>query len=393
MACIPLYIVLFLFIKLSSADDCVINNIGKNASWELQLIKHLRCNYNSRYPPNTNESFVEVNAKFMMKYFNFDATEELFSIHTWLILYWVDDRLKWTPENYGGLEKIDIYNHNIWYPALRLMNGDAEFDYKDVYMVPCTIEHTGDVTCLQIIYDNTVCSTKLWDWPYDSQVCKLEVGVWKYPMKKINIIFAKKAVNMLVAGYGGEWDITDYKQEEDQGSNTQLRIFFTLERHGEILAAITIYPAVIFGVLTLTSLMIDVRRNLRLGLICFSLANQLLQLNVLAELIPKHSAAHPSLVLYYRGSIILTILVVLLSIILKSLCRKDKMPSALIERVSDYVVNSRLKYIIWKWEYEEEKCKVWMDFASLINSVVLYVFTITYICMYAVYVPQPIPFN
>lgn len=391
--CIRQLFTLLLIIKVSSAKDCVIENVGRNASKEIDLIKYLERNYDAKYPPPTNTSFVEVKAKFILKSFNFDSSDDLFSIYSLLVLSWTDDRLQWKPECYAGIDEVIVYSHDIWYPSLRIMNGDADEDYKVVFFSPCTVNKLGEVACVQKIYDKTVCSAKLWNWPYDSQICKLEVGVWKYPIKKVNLIFGAKAINMIVAGYGAEWDITDYKQEEEEDSDMQLRMIFTLERHGQILAAIIIYPGVILCVLTLTCLLLDVRNYLRLYLICFNLANHLLFMNVLGELIPKHCAEHPLLLLYYRGSVILTVLVILFSIVLKSMCEKETMPSALIERVTNYVVNSRCKYMIWKWDAQEEKSKMWVDFASLINNFILYAFIITYICMYFVYIPQPIPFN
>lgn len=35
---------------------------------------------------------------------------------------WIDEKLKWKPEDYGGIDRITVSAHEIWQPDLVLYN-------------------------------------------------------------------------------------------------------------------------------------------------------------------------------------------------------------------------------------------------------------------------------
>ena len=43
--------------------------------------------------------------------------------HTVLVQIWQDDRLRWDPSEYAGVDKLRISQSRIWTPDLRLFNA------------------------------------------------------------------------------------------------------------------------------------------------------------------------------------------------------------------------------------------------------------------------------
>ncbi|KPJ04896.1 Acetylcholine receptor subunit alpha [Papilio xuthus] len=63
----------------------------------------------------------------------------------------------------------------IWTPKLShySSSGEDEFDY---IMTACRITAKGHITCIPRVVHQTVCSTKLTHWPFDTQNCTFEFG-------------------------------------------------------------------------------------------------------------------------------------------------------------------------------------------------------------------------
>ncbi|KAM3959888.1 LOW QUALITY PROTEIN: acetylcholine receptor subunit beta-type unc-29-like [Aphomia sociella] len=383
-------------ICLTIAKDCVIDNRSVQNSWEEQLHNDLKCHYQNGIPPDGNNT--EVRIKFIMKYFNFDSTEEIFKVYSWIFLFWTDKRLRWNDTNYDGITETIVKSSSIWSPSLRLLN---EVDWQDYepYFGHCTIDSSGDVFCLPRVTHEALCNTKLANWPFDIQKCTLEFGAWtKY--NKIRFMFSSsRSVTVLGAEYGADWTIIDYKQEERVDDDIQLRLTFFLERISAGHAAIAVVPTILLSMLTLTSLSLEVKDNVRLGVVTFNLLCHFYLLSSINEIIPKHSIDTPSILLYLRSSLLVTAIVIVLTTFLSHL-KKRRSPPMFVISVNDFVLNGRGKFIIkprWVAEHgitvsddtDNKTLEHWTDFANIINSVCHFVVIVFYIVIISVYMPRP----
>ncbi|KAJ8707474.1 hypothetical protein PYW08_010726 [Mythimna loreyi] len=254
------YIVLLAILNITLAEDCVINNVPERMAFEKQLRKDLSCD-DFRLTPPTNSSDFTVNARFIIKQFNFDSVAGVMTLQTWMYLRWKDERLKWDPDKYYGIKSTNMISIDMWNPGIRLFNSADSHDFDRFYYVWCVVINTGDVQCVVKVSHNAMCSVNLRDWPYDQQRCSFEFGAWttKSEHFKINVT-SRHIVNLEFANNGGEWAITVYSQAVHLYSERQLELFFTLRREAAGLGAIVVCPAGILTVLSITSLFLDVRR-------------------------------------------------------------------------------------------------------------------------------------
>ncbi|XP_037302082.1 LOW QUALITY PROTEIN: neuronal acetylcholine receptor subunit beta-3-like, partial [Manduca sexta] len=310
---------------------------------------------------------VEVKLRLNLKWFNYDSNQGAFAIYSWVMLTWNNNKITWNPADYNGLNETLILNSDMWYPEIKLMNSIDSEQSVHFFFEQCAIRSSGEIFCIYKMVDSAICNSDLTKWPYDTQSCSVKFGVWKNKNNTVRLKTAGRAVRMIGADYGMEWDIIDYKQGES-GRETQLTMTFVIERHAETVAATLIYPSIALSTLSIVSFTLDVRRMTRFGLVCFNIANHFSFLTELQENMPGHSFT-----------------------------RLREVPPLWVSFVNDIVYKGRGKMLVWpKWESEvgaNEFAEQWTNFANIINSVFFIVTVIVYVCLYFVYMPQPTPLN
>ncbi|XP_030023168.2 acetylcholine receptor subunit beta-like 1 [Manduca sexta] len=387
----------FIFILLKqSLQDCIIDDTTPVNVWEQRLHKDLKLKPElSNIPCDRNG--VEVKLRLNLKWFNYDSNQGAFAIYSWVMLTWNNNKITWNPADYNGLNETLILNSDMWYPEIKLMNSIDSEQSVHFFFEQCAIRSSGEIFCIYKMVDSAICNSDLTKWPYDTQSCSVKFGVWKNKNNTVRLKTAGRAVRMIGADYGMEWDIIDYKQEENQGAETQLTMTFVIERHAETVAATLIYPSIALSTLSIVSFTLDVRRMTRFGLVCFNIANHFSFLTELQENMPGHSFYTPSVLFYYRGSMLTNIFLFLLTLMLAGMCKREKVPPLWVSFVNDIVYKGRGKMLVWpKWESEvgaNEFAEQWTNFANIINSVFFIVTVIVYVCLYFVYMPQPPPLN
>lgn len=400
-------IALVLFLHITQAyvniEECLIDNRSLKNVWEERLHDKLMCNYNSWLPPeplNGSDSIV-VSLRFIVKSFKFVSEKQEFSIFTWPYITWKDTRLKWNASNYEDIDETVMDSGKLWIPGIMPYNSISD-SYADRYrydpFMPCNVNSDGSVSCLSEIKFQAKCATDLNDWPFDTQVCSLEFGAWAVQRYRVRLDFGIKAVSFIGPGSldGADWDIIDYSQEENQDAVRQLKIYFTIMRHTEMLAAIVIYPSILLSVLTLLTLFLDVRCTNRLFVACFSLACHFFFLSELAMDIPVHSKDSPRILLYFRGSVIMTMTSIVLTYLLKFLCEMEAPVPNFIAIANEYAYKTYGKYVFHpRWGVASDDVdkivhvKAWTDFANMLNSIWIFVCLMIYVIMCCVFIPSP----
>lgn len=357
----------------------------------------LKCGY-SRYgtPKGTNSEKTEIKVRFLLKYFTLDSTEEVLSLHSWRFASWTDNRLKWKPDTYGDLDEIEISGNDIWTPTFRIVNSaDADNDIDNFDFHSCYLTHAGVVSCVSRSSLLLYCDIKLSDFPYDTQTCNLVYAVLD-PNNSYNVSFPTRAMRMIGAEYGSTWFISDYKQEIEKLPETRLNITLVFEREAESLAAIIVYPALIVSSLSIACLFLDARLKERIMFTCFSIFSNWFWLRELAANLPKVSEDLPRILMYYRGSLAITVFILLLTFILSVVCSKETSPHNIIILLNKLVYGSYVRFLVYpRWQLPEDGKfnEDWIKFANSINSLCIKIIVFSYIGMYVAFVPQSIPFN
>nr|XP_021187130.2 neuronal acetylcholine receptor subunit beta-3 [Helicoverpa armigera] len=382
------YILIIQLLNFAFGKQCTIDNTPDYMKYEKQLLEDLQCGYSAHHPPTANTT---VKLTFFMRYFNFDSEEEVFSVQNWIHLDWQDDRLKWDPAEYHGLTETDVTYFDIWLPSIALMNEEDFLNLEIYSFYRCLLKSTGAVQCKHWIVHEAWCSVKLTDWPYDVQECSLEFeGISPHTENFTMVLDSYKFQISAIESAG--WHVTQFKQIANNTGKSKITLIYVVVREAAGLSAIVISPAFVLTVLTILSLFLDVREKVRLAILSFSIVGHYYFLTELASVLPKECHYPPTLLYYYRASLVISMVIILLTVFLENICKFNK-PHDYVKLINDFVYEWRFsKYIVFpQWDIDnnsKNSNEDWVKFSSLVNSVFIYVIGITYIGLYSALVPK-----
>jgi nicotinic acetylcholine receptor len=97
----------------------------------------------------------------------------------WVEQEWTDYKLRWDPEEYGGVQKLHVPADQIWLPDLVLYNN-ADGNYEVTIMTKATIHHDGRVVWKPPSIYKSACAIDVEYFPFDEQTCTMKFGTWTY---------------------------------------------------------------------------------------------------------------------------------------------------------------------------------------------------------------------
>lgn len=124
----------------------------------------------------------------------------------WVKQKWYDYKLKWDPEDYGGVEMLYVPSEQIWLPDVVLFNN-WDGNYEVTLMTKATLKYTGEVfweppaiysrfnsfsstqslNFLLISLLESSCEMNVEYFPYDEQSCFMKFGSWTYNGAQVDL--------------------------------------------------------------------------------------------------------------------------------------------------------------------------------------------------------------
>ena len=386
-----IYVVLLLFLNYTLAENCVIDNTPEYITWEKKVLEDLKCGYNRHQAP---KEATTVNVTLFIRSYHFDGVKGVMTAQAWVEFLWKDERLKWDPEKHHGINETDMsHNFFIWTPNIGIANSEDVY-HGYAYFHRYILKSNGVVLCRILVVQDTWCNVKLTDWPYDVQECSLEFTSKDTTRQATN--YTLNFVAVVLESESAEWNLIDYKHVPGNGVKKQAKLSFFLLREAVGLSAIVIWPVFVLTILSMLSLCLDVRRKVRLELICFSLMGHYYFLTELAEDIPTESPFPPMLLVYYRGSVVLSVIILLSTFILSSMCKLKSTPHNYVKQINDFVYENNYRtYLVYpRWEFvdatvnSKSSSEDWVKFANIVNSVLIFFVVFAYIGLYATKIPK-----
>ncbi|GBO36667.1 Acetylcholine receptor subunit alpha-like 1, partial [Araneus ventricosus] len=92
---------------------------------------------------------------------------------------WHDYKLKWDPDDYGGVEMIHVPAEHIWLPDIVLFNN-ADGNYEVTLMTKATVYYSGEIVWKPPALYKSTCEIDVEYFPFDEQSCLMKFGSWTY---------------------------------------------------------------------------------------------------------------------------------------------------------------------------------------------------------------------
>ncbi|XP_061178313.1 acetylcholine receptor subunit beta-like [Saccostrea echinata] len=170
--------------------------------------------YDRNIRPGLNRNIpLQIDCTFVLKSLKeLDGSLSKFSITGALGVFWIDDRLTWNPQHYGGnLYSIIVPQKKIWVPFLLNMHDYGEVKYTGHKELTLRVDSNGLVSWfIPNLYEST-CDFDLSKYPFDSQTCFLPFYVTGFSPSELlfNISETNKKANMSIYSENGLWAVTE----------------------------------------------------------------------------------------------------------------------------------------------------------------------------------------
>ena len=113
-----------------------------------------------------------------------DMVRATVNLHVWVRLYWVDRRLSWDPNEYGGVTQLTfvgstaaLEESQIWVPEVELYSGSMSI--TDLPRKEVIVYHNGSAFWSRPGEVSSMCELEgLEDFPFDQIRCELKFGGW-----------------------------------------------------------------------------------------------------------------------------------------------------------------------------------------------------------------------
>ncbi|XP_034935100.1 acetylcholine receptor subunit alpha-like 1 [Chelonus insularis] len=146
-----------------------------------RLYEDLLSNYNRLIRPvgnNSDRLTVKMGLR-LSQLIDVNLKNQIMTTNVWVEQEWNDYKLKWNPEEYGGVDTIHVPSEHIWLPDIVLYNN-ADGNYEVTIMTKAILHHTGKVKWKPPAIYKSFCEINVEYFPFDEQTCFMKFGSWTY---------------------------------------------------------------------------------------------------------------------------------------------------------------------------------------------------------------------
>jgi hypothetical protein len=299
-------------------------------------------------PVKNHKTQTNVSVSLYASVIDVDIKTMIMKTASYMRLQWVDEHLKWTPLDYGGVESIVLSNFEVWTPDLRSFDFTHRWD-SGIVPVDVEVSNDGKVDWEPTTVWTSHCNIDLKDFPFDTQVCQLKFSSFSYDAQAVKLIPTSHESYFGFSGaVGGPyhenpiWEILSITDivYYDRGIGT-FSATFTLRRRNQSYIYPVILPylsAVLFGLL---SFLEPVNNKSRIVLAMTSITMNFVTLLRLVDELGYHSLSVPYGIKCCAISIIMVALGTFIPIILLLVSRLEIfLPQRLVWFLNqDYVIS------------------------------------------------------
>lgn len=160
-----------------------------NCSFAMKrLYEDLFTDYNRLVLPTANNSSrvgVTLGLK-LGQILDLNLKQQILSTNVWVEQTWHDNKLRWEPELYEGIDMIHVPAENIWIPDIVLFNN-ADGNYELTLVAKARLYSNGTVVWRPPTMFRSTCEIDVEYFPFDIQTCYLRFGSWTYAGDEVEL--------------------------------------------------------------------------------------------------------------------------------------------------------------------------------------------------------------
>ena len=225
-----------------------------------------------------------------------DEKNQLMTTNVWLKQEWIDVKLRWNPDDYGGIKIIRVPSDSLWIPDIVLFdNADGRFEGASTKTV---VRYNGTVTWTQPANYKSSCTIDVTFFPFDLQNCSMKFGSWTYDGSQVDIILEDQDVDRTDFFDNGEWEIMSAMGSKGNRTDSCcwypcITYSFVIKRLPLFYTLFLIIPCIGLSFLTVVVFYLPSNEGEKISLCTSVLVSLTVFLLVIEEIIPSSSKVIP----------------------------------------------------------------------------------------------------
>ncbi|XP_010783487.1 5-hydroxytryptamine receptor 3C-like, partial [Notothenia coriiceps] len=249
----------------------------------------------------------------------------------WATMTWNNERIKWDPDQFCGINSISVPREMLWMPDLFIYEMIQKDDSPlNPYMY---VLNDGTVTCEEDLRVVSTCRMDVHKFPFDTQKCTISIGSAIHCVDELRIFpfsNASRATQFSreVMKSQGEWEFLDLSISSNNFTFgikqwEQLIYTFTMKRRPLLHVINFLLPILFFLSLDIASFFIADHRGEKLGFKVTVLLAISVLLLILNDILPSMSNKTPLIATYCIVIFAMMLLSLLETILVTYLMEKD----------------------------------------------------------------------
>uniref|UniRef100_A0A3B3SPY0 Cholinergic receptor nicotinic beta 3 subunit a n=1 Tax=Paramormyrops kingsleyae TaxID=1676925 RepID=A0A3B3SPY0_9TELE len=297
------------FVSLAEMEDSLLRNLFLGYQKWVRPVLHANDTITVRFGLKISQ-LVDV-----------DEKNQLMTTNVWLWQEWIDYKMRWNPEDYGGITSIRVPSETIWLPDIVLYeNADGRFEGS--LMTKAIVKFNGTVTWTPPASYKSSCTMDVTFFPFDQQNCSMKFGSWTYDGHMVDLVLVDDHVDRKDFFDNGEWEIlnaTGARGSRQDGvySYPYVTYSFILKRLPLFYTLFLIIPCLGLSFLTVLVFYLPSDEGEKLSLSTSVLVSLTVFLLVIEDIIPSSSKVIPLIgeyllfiMIFVTFSIIVTVFVI-----------------------------------------------------------------------------------
>ncbi|CAL1602069.1 unnamed protein product [Knipowitschia caucasica] len=297
------------FMSLAELEDSLLKNLFNGYQKWVRPVHHANDTITVRFGLKISQ-LVDV-----------DEKNQLMTTNVWLWQEWIDVKLKWNPDEYGGITSIRVPSETIWLPDIVLYeNADGRFEGS--LMTKAIVRWDGTITWTPPASYKSSCTMDVTFFPFDRQNCPMKFGSWTYDGNMVDLVLVDHYVDRKDFFDNGEWEILNATGA--RGSRRDEMYWYPFVTYSFILKRLPLFytlfliiPCLGLSFLTVLVFYLPSDEGEKLSLSTSVLVSLTVFLLVIEEIIPSSSKVIPLIgeyllfiMIFVTFSIIVTVFVI-----------------------------------------------------------------------------------
>ncbi|XP_045211193.2 neuronal acetylcholine receptor subunit beta-3-like [Mercenaria mercenaria] len=250
---------------------------------------------------------------------------------------WVDERLTWTPSDFGGQSTLLVPPEDVWRPQLYLLQSfDRMQDIGNVSMM-VRLSSSGLVIWNPGSVLKIVCSVDVTYFPFDTQTCNISVTGWVYTTNEVMFYVTNSTVNEDNLSSNSQWTLESAAvltiSDIGQTALPTINIELILKRRSDFFVVYIVFPMVFLGSINNLVFVMPANSGERTSVAITTFLSFIVFMQMINDAVPESSAPMAYIYYYILFLLIYSSVIIFLCIVSLRIHDKEIPVSSTVERV------------------------------------------------------------